>query len=150
MLRQAFVLPAVIVLLASSWADGTPESMRQVKEELSNIMTPAELLHRFGRVEPMGATPPHQSKIDHFVILFMENRAFDHLFGKNLALTVSKRPAMSHAGLIVFAGEQAATISLASMASSTTRCRWTRTTPPRVSSMSRVERPSWSVTQAPL
>eukprot|EP01043_Picozoa_sp_COSAG02_P063326 COSAG02_NODE_8944_length_2388_cov_15.331149_3_plen_74_part_01 len=44
-------------------------------------MGPAELLERFGTVEPMGPAPSHQDKIDHFVVLFMENRAFDHLFG---------------------------------------------------------------------
>ena len=55
--------------------------MKEVKDELSNRLTPAEILRRFGRVEPHGPTPPHQNKTDHFVVLFMENRAFDHMFG---------------------------------------------------------------------
>ena len=33
------------------------------------------------RSQPRGPSPSHQGKIDHFVVLFMENRAFDHLFG---------------------------------------------------------------------
>ena len=56
-------------------------SMQDVENELVNVLTPQQLQELLGSMEPTGPAPKHQEKIDHFVILFMENRAFDHLFG---------------------------------------------------------------------
>ena len=55
--------------------------MQDVENELVNVLTPQQLQDLLGSMEPTGPAPKHQEKIDHFVILFMENRAFDHLFG---------------------------------------------------------------------
>ena len=44
-------------------------------------MTPAELEARFGKVVPIVAAPPRQDKVDHFVVLYMENHAADNFFG---------------------------------------------------------------------
>lgn len=70
---------ACAVLGLATVASASPR-MREIQKEIAT-MGPAELLEKFGTVEPMGPAPTHQDKIDHFVVLFMENRAFDHLFG---------------------------------------------------------------------
>jgi hypothetical protein len=44
-------------------------------------MSVEETRARFGTRKPRFPTPPHQSKIDHFVVLYMENHAADNLFG---------------------------------------------------------------------
>jgi phospholipase C len=59
---------------------GGGHSVRGITEALST-MSHHELLQRFGSLSPRGPTPTHQDKIDHFVVLYMENRAFDHVFG---------------------------------------------------------------------
>ena len=40
-----------------------------------------EAKRRFGVRQPRFATPPRQDKIDHFVVLYMENHASDNMFG---------------------------------------------------------------------
>ena len=40
-----------------------------------------ESLRRCGKVAPVRGSPPRQKKIDHFVVLLMENRAFDNVLG---------------------------------------------------------------------
>ena len=79
--EMLLVLVLVLVLLGVASTSASSQRMHDVEDEISNRLTAQELLSRFGSVEPMGPTPPHQEKVDHFVILFMENRAFDHLFG---------------------------------------------------------------------
>ena len=49
-------------------------------EELMN-MTPTEVEARFGKMVPIMDQPPRQDKIDHFVVLYMENHAADNYFG---------------------------------------------------------------------
>ena len=44
-------------------------------------MTMEEIWGQFGKREPRFAPPPRQDKIDHFVVLYMENHAADHYFG---------------------------------------------------------------------
>ena len=44
-------------------------------------LTPEESQRRFGTRKPRLPTPPRQSKIDQFVVLFMENHAADNFFG---------------------------------------------------------------------
>jgi len=39
------------------------------------------LAARFGAPVRATRSPPHQNKIEHFVVLFLENRASDHIFG---------------------------------------------------------------------
>ena len=41
----------------------------------------SEIAARFGAIQPTMKTPPHQSKIDHVVVLYMENHAADHFLG---------------------------------------------------------------------
>ena len=48
--------------------------------ELMN-MTMDEVHHQFGSREPKYPTPPRQSRVDHFIVLYMENHAADHYFG---------------------------------------------------------------------
>ena len=58
----------------------------KLKNEL-HLLTPEEAKRRFGslssdeRVHRAIARRPKQSKIDHFVVLYMENHAADHFFG---------------------------------------------------------------------
>ena len=51
-------------LLATASRAG--KDARNLKREISGLSA-AELLERFGTVEPRGPTPTHQDKIDHFV-----------------------------------------------------------------------------------
>ena len=44
-------------------------------------MSPEEIREKYGAREQIYATPPRQDKIDHFVVLYMENHAADHYFG---------------------------------------------------------------------
>ena len=52
----------------------------RLKNELHRL-TADEAKQRFGEYTARGPAPPHQSKIDHFVVLYMENHAADHFFG---------------------------------------------------------------------
>jgi phospholipase C len=53
------------------------ERLRQTLHTLSR----EDAERRFAEVEPLASPPPRQRKIDHMVVLFMENRAFDHVLG---------------------------------------------------------------------
>ena len=55
------------------------ETLAQLKAEL-HTLTPAEADARLAALPP-SPTPPHQDKIDHFVVLFMENQATDVFTG---------------------------------------------------------------------
>lgn len=46
-----------------------------------SLGTAEEAKDRFGRITASGPPPPRQQKIDHFVMLYMENHAADHFFG---------------------------------------------------------------------
>ena len=52
----------------------------RLKAELHRLSA-AEAKRRFGEILPRGPAPPRQSKIDHFVVLYMENHAADNMFG---------------------------------------------------------------------
>ena len=54
--------------------------VKALKAEI-NALSPQQLRARFGAVHPKRAAPPRQSKIDHFVVLFIENHAADNIFG---------------------------------------------------------------------
>eukprot|EP01052_Picozoa_sp_SAG31_P036594 SAG31_NODE_4595_length_3106_cov_4.715996_2_plen_440_part_00 len=58
----------------------TPAEFQALKREL-HTLSPAEADRRFAEVQPLPNPPPRQDKIDHMVVLFMENRAFDHVLG---------------------------------------------------------------------
>ena len=45
-----------------------------------HLLSKEEAGRRFSAMKRR-AQPPHQDKVDHMVVLFMENRAFDHIFG---------------------------------------------------------------------
>jgi phospholipase C len=53
----------------------------QLRQEIHLLPNRAAADARFAEIEPRATPPPRQSKIDHLVVLFMENRAFDHIFG---------------------------------------------------------------------
>lgn len=52
----------------------------KLKREL-HTLSAEDAERRFREVIPMASPPPRQDKIDHMVVLFMENRAFDHVLG---------------------------------------------------------------------
>ena len=58
----------------------TPAEFQALKREL-HTLSPADADRRFAQVEPLSSPPPRQDRIDHVVVLFMENRAFDHILG---------------------------------------------------------------------
>jgi phospholipase C len=54
------------------------EEFAALKSELHLLSAP-DAERRFAEVRPLSRPPPRQDKIDHVVVLFMENRAFDHV-----------------------------------------------------------------------
>ena len=58
----------------------SPEEFTALKLELHTLPA-AEAALRFGDVEPLASPPPRQGRIDHLVVLFMENRPFDQVLG---------------------------------------------------------------------
>jgi hypothetical protein len=85
LLRDAFVVVAVAAVLSS--AAHPPSSrlsaIRQLKAEL-HTLTAEEAAQRFrqlGDTHRLTSPPPRQRKIDHFVVLYQENRGFDHIYG---------------------------------------------------------------------
>ena len=75
-----------LLLLASAQqplAESERERMRAF-EKLKNTlhtMSPAEADAALTAFPRPSQPPPRQSKIDHFIVLFMENRSPDHVFG---------------------------------------------------------------------
>ncbi|KAK3280572.1 hypothetical protein CYMTET_11592 [Cymbomonas tetramitiformis] len=65
--------------------DDDPASFHEEREEVLKqqifMMTPEESIARFGAVRPLHPAPPRQNKVDHFVVLYMENHAADQIFG---------------------------------------------------------------------
>ena len=57
----------------------SPEILQRLKAELHTLST-AEADARIAALGPSPA-PPHQDKIDHFIVLFMENQASDVFTG---------------------------------------------------------------------
>ena len=76
---------ATALLLLCSAQQPLAESERErafneLKKKL-HTMTPAEADAAFTAFPRPSQPPPRQSKIDHFIVLFMENRSPDHVFG---------------------------------------------------------------------
>ena len=69
----------LLLLLLPASVDASRE-LHELKVRLSR-MTAAQIIDEVGEIKPLGPPPPRQSKIEHFVVLFMENRAFDHMLG---------------------------------------------------------------------
>ena len=65
---------------ADSDDDDWDNPVVRLKAEL-HALTPAQARERFGEITARGPPPPRQDKIDHFVVLYMENHAADHFFG---------------------------------------------------------------------
>ena len=62
--------------------DEDQEDPRKVRLTAKLMGLTAEEAHaRFGEVRPLRDAPPRQSKVDHFVVLYMENHAADQIFG---------------------------------------------------------------------
>ena len=62
-------------------SDDDPNSpVYKLKNEIHRL-TAEEARMRFGAIEPLSTPPPRQSKVDHFVVLYMENHAADNFFG---------------------------------------------------------------------
>jgi hypothetical protein len=60
--------------------DDESDGFEKLNHELWKLSA-AESEQRFGQHKPRLPTPPHQDKIDHFVVLYMENHAADNMFG---------------------------------------------------------------------
>ena len=89
MLATAGVVLAVVARLAGLGSAGNrqqggrPFSALEFAE-LKNVLhtLPIEAAEaRFREVEPLAQPPPRQSRVDNVVVLFMENRAYDHVLG---------------------------------------------------------------------
>ena len=61
--------------------DGADDDGEAVNAALKAEFIQAAKSGRFGRIEPVMPTPSRQDKIDHFVVLYMENHAADNYFG---------------------------------------------------------------------
>eukprot|EP00935_MAST-01C_sp_MAST-1C-sp1_P002375 g2375.t1 len=77
----------IIVAAVAAGEEGRRHALRaaaveKLKTEL-HTLTPAETEARFAELGKLrrSSPPPHQSKIDHFVVLLMENHAADQLLG---------------------------------------------------------------------
>jgi len=60
--------------------DDDDDGFEQLNHELMRL-SPESAERRFGARRPRLPTPPRQQKIDHFVVLYMENHAADQFFG---------------------------------------------------------------------
>ena len=84
MLRRLLL---TLVVAATTASSGGRHSRKFSAAEFEKLRQEIHLLGadeaeaRFAELEPLSSPPPRQDKIDHVVVLFMENRAFDHLFG---------------------------------------------------------------------
>lgn len=63
----------------------SPAAFHALRDSL-HTLPPAEAKARVLSFDGGAAPPPHQDKIDHFVVLFMENHAMDNYFGCNTDL----------------------------------------------------------------
>jgi hypothetical protein len=80
MLRLAIVA-ALIARSTASAATDRQEALSRLKAEL-HTLEPAEANARLAALAgTAGPPPPRQEKIDHFVVLFMENQASDVFSG---------------------------------------------------------------------
>ena len=73
-----------LLLLASAQQPLAESERERTFEKLKNTlhtMTPAEADAALTAFPRPSQPPPRQSKIDHFIVLFMENRSPDHVFG---------------------------------------------------------------------
>ena len=70
-----FTLPSAAVTVPFSSTEF--ERLRQTLHTFSR----GDAAKVFAAVEPLRAPPPRQDKIDHVVVLFMENRPFDQILG---------------------------------------------------------------------
>ena len=61
--------------------DGADDDGEAATAALKAQFIQAAKAGRFGRIEPVMPTPQKQDKIDHFVVLYMENHAADNYFG---------------------------------------------------------------------
>ena len=61
--------------------DHDSERHRAAIEAAIFRMTSEEAIAAFGEIKPQFPTPRRQDKVDHFVVLYMENHSADHLFG---------------------------------------------------------------------
>ena len=86
-----FAAPLIFAAAASTTADTPVDKVNEWKEHLKSYLHTLskdaadaalnELKDTVHNYEDYPTPPPHQSKIDHMVVLFMENHAFDHFLG---------------------------------------------------------------------
>ena len=68
------------MFLVEQAAASTQETFLELKDVI-HTLTPDEAKARFNALPVRDEPPPHQSKIEHFVVLYMENHAFDAMLG---------------------------------------------------------------------
>ena len=71
MVAARSLLLAAVVLAAALPSVASSRELHELKSRLSR-MTAAQIIEEVGEIKPLGPPPPHQSKIEHFVVLFME------------------------------------------------------------------------------
>lgn len=84
-LVMAYLAPLIFVLAWPSARGELADAVRRadierLKREI-HTLHPAEAAARMAAIRHLEQPPPRQSKIDHFVVLYMENHAFDHFLG---------------------------------------------------------------------
>ena len=85
--------PVLLVLAVLFWLRTVAEDSSADAEEVADHdaidelkrsifgLSADEISTRFGEIKARSTTPPRQDKIDHFVVLMMENHATDHFLG---------------------------------------------------------------------
>jgi len=78
---------AASILLLVGWSSAKPRGeddpsspINRLKADLHKLSF-EEAKMRFGEINVRGPPPPRQNKVDHFVVLYMENHAADNFFG---------------------------------------------------------------------
>ena len=80
-MKLALLLAVGLAVALGADDDGADDDGEAVNAALKAEFIQAAKAGRFGRIEPVMPTPSRQHKIDHFVVLYMENHAADNYFG---------------------------------------------------------------------
>jgi len=70
----------VLLAIAAARADVWNPTLEELKADVLRFL-PKETAAKVSSILPLSSPPPRQKKIDHVVVLYMENHAADHFFG---------------------------------------------------------------------
>ena len=80
-MKLSLLLAVGLAVALGADDDGADDDGEAATAALKAEFIQAAKAGRFGRIEPVMPTPQKQDKIDHFVVLYMENHAADNYFG---------------------------------------------------------------------